>query len=129
MSFICIIITYILELHKPLLNGHPSMVLGVLRSSSSCPTSDAFWPHHHFAFSSIGGAIAPMHPGAPPWLRACSVHVTDPFLTSKIPYVVAQIGDRPISHRDNFSHQYLVRTSACNCSFVLCQLLPLLLMT
>ena len=25
MSFICNIITYILELHKPLLNGHPSM--------------------------------------------------------------------------------------------------------
>ena len=38
-----------LELHKPL-NGHWSMVLGwgVLRSSSSCPTSDALWPHHHF---------------------------------------------------------------------------------
>ena len=41
MSFICNIITYILELHEPLLNGHPSMVLGVLRSSLSCPTSDA----------------------------------------------------------------------------------------
>ena len=29
-----------------------------------------------------------------------SVHVTDPFLTSKIPYFVAQIRDNPISHRD-----------------------------
>ena len=29
-----------------------------------------------------------------------SVHVTDPFLTSKISYFVAQIRDRPISHRD-----------------------------
>ena len=29
-----------------------------------------------------------------------SVHVTEPFLTSKIPYFVAQIRDNPISHRD-----------------------------
>ena len=29
-----------------------------------------------------------------------SVHVTDPFFTSKIPYFVAQIRDNPISHRD-----------------------------
>ena len=45
-------------------------------------------------FSSIGGC------NCTPWLRACSVHVTDPFLTSKIPYFGAQIRDRPISNRD-----------------------------
>ena len=40
---------HFLELHKPF-NGHRSKMLdwGVLRSSSSCPTRDALWPHHHF---------------------------------------------------------------------------------
>ena len=28
--------------------------------------------------------------------------MTDPFLTSKIPYFVAQISNNPISHRDKY---------------------------
>ena len=38
----------------------------------------------------------------PAWLidEMGSVHVTDPFLTSKIPYFVAQIRENPISHRE-----------------------------
>ena len=48
--------------------------------------------------------------------------MTDPFLTSKIPYFVAQIRDNPISHRDNLSHRYLVCTNVHRRAFVFCAL-------
>ena len=61
------------------------------------------WKPHFLPWQVYNISSAPVdRPHFSPWQVGFwrSVHVTDPFLTSKIPYFVAQIRDNPISHRD-----------------------------